>query len=79
MRNHLTDRTDLGYTICIVNQKRTQMIINRNEYIINTSTKELTEIRTGIVYTSSTTVLRELIDTNVSYKKLMMEGLIIRK
>ena len=79
MRNLLTDRTDLGYTICIVNQKRTQMIINRNEYIINTSTKELTEIRTGIVYTSSTTVLRELIDTNVSYKKLMMEGLIIRK
>ena len=53
--------------------------INRTEYIINTSTKELTEIRTGIVYTSSTTVLRELIDTNVSYKKLMMEGLIIRK
>lgn len=79
MRNLLTDRTDLGYTICIVNQKRTQMIINRTEYIINTSTKELTEIRTGIVYTSSTTVLRELIDTNVSYKKLMMEGLIIRK
>ena len=54
-------------------------IINRSEYIINTSTKELTEIRTGIVYTSSTTVLRELIDTNVSYKKLMMKGLIIRK
>lgn len=56
------------------------MIINRNEYVINTSTKELTEVKTGIVYTtSSTTVLRELIDTNVSYKKLMMEGLIIRK
>lgn len=69
------------YYIYINNFKRkTQMtIITTKEFTLNTTLGTLTETRTGITYTGSTTVLRELIDNSVSYRKLMMEGKLKRK
>lgn len=54
-------------------------IITTKEFTLNTTLGTLTETRTGITYTGSTTVLRELIDNSVSYRKLMMEGKLKRK
>lgn len=67
------------YTYINKFKRTTQVIISHKEYILNTTLGTLTETRTGITYTGSTTVLRELIDNSVSYKKLMMEGLLKRK
>lgn len=54
------------------------MIITTKEYTLSTTLCQLTELKTGITYKVSKNSLKDLVEGNTTYRKLMMEGLITK-
>ena len=61
MKNHLTDRTDLGYTICIVNRKEEQFM---TEYTLQLSREQMENLLTILDGRYDVTGLKDEMDTD---------------
>ena len=59
-------------------QEDNKVIISHKEYVLNTTICQLTEVKTGITYKVSKNSLKDLVEGNTTYRKLMMEGLITK-